>query len=202
MESGGLDMMKVALLLSAIKINTMLASMKHECVVWIWKKLFNTIMTIMEMGMRVTDKYVFFFTDKDVFSNWYIAPFFDSNANKYNPEVSSSVKFDCVEQYMMWRKASLFKDYETASAILNGTHKRKGEKDQAYYKRMGRAVRGYDDALWKANREYIVKRGIFLKYTQMKSLTKNCLNIKVKHLLKLAPMMLFMVLRWECGMLA
>lgn len=137
--------------------------------------------------MRVTDKYVFFFTDKDVFSNWYIAPFFDSNANKYNPRVSSSVKFDCVEQYMMWRKASLFKDYETASAILNGTHKRKGEKDQAYYKRMGRAVRGYDDTLWKANREYIVKRGIFLKYTQNEKLNKELLKHKGKTFVEGSP---------------
>lgn len=137
--------------------------------------------------MRVTDKFVFFFTDKDVFSNWYIAPFFDSNANKYNPEVSSSVKFDCVEQYMMWRKASLFKDYETASAILNGTHKRKGEKDQAYYKRMGRAVRGYDDTLWKANREYIVKRGIFLKYTQNEKLNKELLKHKGKTFVEASP---------------
>lgn len=107
--------------------------------------------------MRVTDKYVFFFTDKDVFSNWYVAPFYDKMRCKY---------FDCVEQYMMWRKASLFKDYDTALAILNGSRKRVGEKDQAYYKRMGREVKGYEEEMWLHWREVIVKRGLFMKYTQ------------------------------------
>ena len=116
--------------------------------------------------MRVTDNFVFFFTAEDVFSNWYIAPFFDQNAYAYNPEVETPIKFSCVEQYMMWRKASLFGDYGTALAILSGSRKRSNEKDQAYYKRMGREVKGYDDAEWLSWREIIVKRGLYMKYTQ------------------------------------
>lgn len=137
--------------------------------------------------MRVTDKFVFFFTDKDVFSNWYLAPFFEESAYTYNPEVETPIKFTCVEQYMMWRKASLFEDYKIALAILSGDRKRKGEKDQAYYKRMGREVQRYDESIWKANREDIVYRGIVLKYTQNENLKKELLKYKGKTFVEASP---------------
>lgn len=137
--------------------------------------------------MRVTDKFVFFFTAEDVFSNWYIAPFYDNNVYAYNPEVEAPMKFSCVEQYMMWRKASLFEDYGTAVAILSGSRKRKGEKDQAYYKRMGREVQGYDEGIWQANRELIVKRGIILKYTYNPHLKEELLKHKGKTFVEASP---------------
>ena len=88
---------------------------------------------------------------------------------------------------MMWRKASLFKDYSTALAILSGSYKLKGEKDQAYYKRMGREVQGYDENIWKANREDIVRRGIVLKYLQNETLKKELLKYKGKTFVEASP---------------
>lgn len=109
--------------------------------------------------MRITDDYVFFFSHKDVFSNWYIAPFTET-------EPSYNQTFNCVEQYMMWRKALLFNDHNTAQAILTHSLIRKDEKIQAYYKRMGRAVSDFDNNVWEENRERIVMRGLCLKYVQ------------------------------------
>lgn len=137
--------------------------------------------------MRVTDKFVFFFTDKDVFSNWYVSPFYDKMAWKFNPEVECQIKFDCVEQYMMWRKASLFKDYDTALAILSGSRKRGNEKEQAYYKRMGRAVEGYEDSMWEDWREMVVKRGLFMKYNQNPELKRVLMKYKSKIFVEASP---------------
>ena len=96
--------------------------------------------------MRITDKYVFFFSAKDEFSNWYLSSFIEPLAPKYNNSITSSVEFTCVEQYMMWRKACLFYDYNIASSILTGDLRYTGEKEQAYYKRLGRLVKDYDEA--------------------------------------------------------
>lgn len=137
--------------------------------------------------MRVTDKYVFFFTDKDVFSNWYVAPFYDKMASKFNHVTECGIMFNCVEQYMMWRKASLFKDYATASAILSGSRKRTNEKDQAYYKRMGREVKGYEDSMWQDCREMVIKRGLFMKYHQNKELKSMLMKYKSKIFVEASP---------------
>lgn len=137
--------------------------------------------------MRVTEQYVFFFTEKDFFSNWFIARFSDNKAWKWNPEVESSISFGCVEQYMMWRKASLFKAYDVALAILSGSRQRKNEKPQAYYKRMGREVPNYDEEVWQLNREAIVKRGMYLKYTQNPELKEVLLQYRGKQFVEASP---------------
>lgn len=49
--------------------------------------------------------------------------------------------FNCAEQYMMWRKASLFGDYDTAKAILGTTSAKK-------QKQLGRQVKGFDGEKW------------------------------------------------------
>ncbi|WP_095158161.1 NADAR family protein [Pseudomonas sp. Irchel 3E13] len=89
-----------------------------------------------------------FFSAKDQFSNWYISDF----------EVKG-VRFNCVEQMMMFCKAKLFGDELTASKIMAATHPR----DQ---KALGRCVVGYDDDAWSERRGRIVARGCYAKFSQ------------------------------------
>nr|WP_202801415.1 NADAR family protein [Pseudomonas luteola] len=54
-----------------------------------------------------------FFSEKDVFSNWYRSDF-----------VVKGIRFNCVEQFMMYCKAKLFADEATANKILEAGHPR------------------------------------------------------------------------------
>ncbi|MEU6998379.1 NADAR family protein [Nonomuraea sp. NPDC046570] len=61
------------------------------------------------------------------------------------------------EHYMMAHKAWLFGDADTATKILNASHP--GEA-----KKLGRAVRGFDDQVWTGHRYEIVVRGSTAKF--------------------------------------
>lgn len=89
-----------------------------------------------------------FFSEKDQFSNWFISEF----------EVKG-VRFNCVEQFMMFCKAKLFGDEITANKIMAAAHPR----DQ---KALGRSVDGYDDAVWCERRGRIVAHGCYAKFSQ------------------------------------
>ncbi|KAK0856952.1 hypothetical protein LTS02_010396 [Friedmanniomyces endolithicus] len=82
---------------------------------------------------------------------WYRCTFTD-------PEYDG-VSFNCAEQYMMYRKALLFKDTATAAEILKTTSPRK-------QKGLGRQIQGYDQAKWEEARIAIVQRGNLLKFSQ------------------------------------
>lgn len=60
---------------------------------------------------------------------------------------------------MMYQKAILFNDHATAAKILKpGLHPRK-------IKSLGRQVSNFSEATWNANREAVVQRGNYLKFT-------------------------------------
>ena len=82
------------------------------------------------------------------FSNWYEAEF----------EVDGR-RFASVEQYMMYEKARLFGDPETAEKVLKIT-------DAAQIKALGRQVKNYDDHLWNGCRQIVVYRGVLAKFSQ------------------------------------
>ncbi|MGE8063905.1 NADAR family protein [Pseudomonas sp. NPDC089569] len=89
-----------------------------------------------------------FFSEKDQFSNWFISEF-----------VVKGVRFNCVEQFMMYCKAKLFGDELTADKIMRAAHPR----DQ---KALGRSVAGYNDAAWCERRGRIVAHGCYAKFSQ------------------------------------
>lgn len=94
----------------------------------------------------------FFFTQNDALSNWYISDF----------EIKG-VRFNCVEQFMMYCKAKLFGDESTAMKILEAPHPR-------VQKALGRAVVGFDDEKWVARRRQIVEYGCYAKFSQNEAL--------------------------------
>lgn len=69
------------------------------------------------------------------------------------------LRFGHAEQFMMYSKALLFGDRDTAAKIL-ATETPKEQKE------LGRAVKGYDEARWQLFREGIVYTGNHAKFTQ------------------------------------
>lgn len=94
----------------------------------------------------MTNKYNLFWDGP--FSQWAGSPF----TNQYGT-------FNCAEQYMMYRKALLFDDIETADKIMRVVH----PGDQ---KRLGRRVKNFDPKIWDAVSREIVFHGNFCKFTQ------------------------------------
>lgn len=95
-------------------------------------------------------KYTFFWKHK--ISQWTYAKFKDENRIEYN----------CCEQYMMYQKAKLFGDIETANNIL----KLKIPSDQ---KAMGRQVKNFNQQIWDKEKEKIVYKGNYLRFSQNKN---------------------------------
>lgn len=80
-----------------------------------------------------------------------------------------SRRFNCAEQYMMYAKARLFGDAAKAKRILKADH----PKDQ---KRLGRAVQGFDQAIWDAEKYNIVLDANRAKFSQNRRLGKKLLS--------------------------
>lgn len=98
--------------------------------------------------MRRIGNIAAFFGAADVFSNWHPCCF-----------AYHEVAFNSVEQFMMYAKALLFDDHATAAAILASASPRE-------QKRLGRSVRGFDDARWVQVRESIMFVGCREKFRQ------------------------------------
>ena len=92
--------------------------------------------------------YTFFFTEASPFSQWYPCEF-----------AAGGNTFRCAEQYMMHGKALLFGDHDVAAQLLAASHPRD-------HKALGRKVAGFDDAVWRREREAIVHAGNHAKFTQ------------------------------------
>lgn len=100
----------------------------------------------------MNDKYVFFHNGP--FSQWYPSKF-----------VIDKIKYTCAEQYMMYKKALLFNDLQTANAILK-TNQPKQQKA------LGRKVKNFNEQKWNNEAKNIVYNGNKAKFTQNKDLNK------------------------------
>jgi len=95
-----------------------------------------------------------------VFSQWHICNFKITNIN-----------FNSAEQFMMYSKAMLFQDKNTANLILKSSL----PYDQ---KALGRIVKNYDEGIWHLFREGIVFSGNFAKFSQNEALKTSLINTK------------------------
>jgi ribA/ribD-fused uncharacterized protein len=85
------------------------------------------------------------------------------------------------EQYMMVGKARLFGDADAAAAIL-------AEPDPAACKRLGRKVRGFDEARWAAARFELVVEGNVAKFGQSDRLRRILLGSGDDVLVEASPL--------------
>ena len=110
--------------------------------------------------------------DERAFSNFYPAPFDDGEHH-----------FTCSEQYFMWMKAMTFHDDSIASRLLQlpvGVN-------PIRYKRLGRKIVGYDDAVWKRVRRDIMLDACERKYSANKHLADILLGTEHATLVECSP---------------
>lgn len=102
--------------------------------------------------MRVTDKFVFFFTKNDIFSNHYRC----ANPFWMPKHQAVGAKFWTVEHFMMYEKAMLFGATSTAVDIANTWSPQEA-------KGLGRSITTFNEEKWQAFRETIVINGLYAK---------------------------------------
>lgn len=95
---------------------------------------------------------------KGFLSNWYKSEF-----------TVNGVKFVNSEQWMMYQKAKIFGDDETAQKILAST-------SPSEIKGLGRKVRNYNDTVWNGVRQIVVYEGLKAKFEQNPDLAKQLLD--------------------------
>lgn len=128
---------------------------------------YNQLCALVKNGKRF--EYIFFFTGREYFSNWYPANF----------EIDG-VLYWCVEQYMMAQKALTFNDIEVYNMIMTSNN-------QKEIKALGRKIRNYDDDVWSSVREEVVFKGNYAKFTQNFNLLKYIVNTGEKILVEASP---------------
>ena len=119
--------------------------------------------------MKTIGNFTLFFTANDPFSNWYAREF-----------IIKGVRFSCMEQFMMYAKAKLFQDEITAQKILKA-------QTPSEHKRLGRLVKGYQDEIWNARRERIVRAGAYEKFRQHADLCGLLLSTGTTVLVEASP---------------
>lgn len=102
-------------------------------------------------------------------SNWYPCSF------KCGP-----VHLNCVEQYMMWRKAKVFNDLKTADAILC-------KKEPREHKFLGRQVANFNQDKWDSVKINIVLFGLCLKFSQNEVLYQKLMSTGKSYLVEASP---------------
>jgi ribA/ribD-fused uncharacterized protein len=125
-----------------------------------------------------TPKYVLFWghqrnadgsIGKGCFSQWFEASF----------QVDSET-YLTAEHFMMAEKARLFGDAETRASIL-------AARTPAEAKKLGRGVKGFDDALWEQSRFDIVVRANEAKFSQNQALRDYLLTTGDRVLVEVSP---------------
>lgn len=110
------------------------------------------------------------------FSNWYPSTF----KMRLKEGEGDEITFNCVEQLIMYSKAVLFKDYDTAKKIL-------ATSDPAVQKKLGRGVKGYVDSEWVAVRYNTVLRGVRAKCEQNSDIMANLVRTEAKIIAEASP---------------
>jgi ribA/ribD-fused uncharacterized protein len=102
-----------------------------------------------------------------------------------------NIEYNCREQYMMYQKALLFNDHQTATLILNA----QTPKEQ---KALGRRIQNYVQKIWDLHKMGIVWQGNYLCFSQHKPLRDFLLSTGDKYLAEASPFDLI----WGVGLRA
>lgn len=117
--------------------------------------------------MKITDNYVFFYGG--IYSQWYPSNF-----------IVYDINFCTAEQFMMYNKALLFNDINSAQLIIN-TH------DPAKQKKIGRNVKNFDGEVWNKNKLQIVYKGNVEKFKQNKHLLNQLIETEDRLFVEASP---------------
>ena len=104
-------------------------------------------------------------------NNWY-----------YSDIIINDQKFNCVEQYFMWRKLKLFEPSNRNLELqLLDT------KNPAEMKRIGGHVKNYNEIIWNNERYDIMKEGLYAKFIQNDILKRKLLDTNDFILVEASP---------------
>lgn len=131
------------------------------------------------------EEFTFFWETESPFSQWYKSKFVGSVYSIVNKEIlpdefTEELEFSSAEQFMMYNKALLFLDRETASKIIKTNNPRK-------QKELGRQVKNFDEEIWKFARSEIVLRGNRLKFYQNEDLKYELLETEGTTIVESSP---------------
>lgn len=135
------------------------------------------VVRLQRAGRRV--KFLFFWGHRprrdgtigpECFSQWWSARF-----------TVDGELFATAEHYMMWRKALLFQDTESAARVLKARHPREA-------KALGREVRGFDQSVWDTERYGVVLDASIAKFGQNAELRDFLLCTKNRVLAEASPL--------------
>lgn len=112
-------------------------------------------------------KYKFFWSG--YLSNWQPSKF-----------VVAGITYNCGEQYMMYQKAIIFNDIDTANKILN-------ESQPSKQKSMGRLVKNFDPQRWDDIKYELIKKGLIEKFKQNPELKSYLLSYKGYTIVEASP---------------
>ena len=88
--------------------------------------------------------------------------------------------FNCAEQYMMFKKAAIFNDYDSVQKIMQTRY-------PIEQKKFGRLVKGFDENRWNNVKMDIVFNGNLLKFSQNKDLEDLLLSTTGTTLVEASP---------------
>lgn len=91
-----------------------------------------------------------------------------------------NVQFNCAEQFMMYQKALLFNDFDSAEKIMEA-------KSPVQQKALGKLVKNFDLNLWQQNCKLIVYRGNLTKFCQNPALYIDLMKTGNKTLVEASP---------------
>lgn len=120
------------------------------------------------MTDKTHDDYIFFWSG--IYSNW-----FPSNITL------EGMTFNCVEQYMMYKKALEFGDTETAKKVMEAEEPREQKK-------LGRQVEGFDAEHWSKVRFERVIPAMREKFRSHPVLKRELLNSGDKTIVEASPL--------------
>lgn len=121
------------------------------------------------MSSKSKETFTLFYHTESPFSQWHPAEFtIDGN------------HFHSAEQYMMYGKAMLFEDEQTAQRILRAKHPRE-------QKQLGREVQHFNKKHWQQHARDIVYKGNEAKFTQNPHLLSALLSTAGTTLVEASP---------------
>ncbi|KAK3097614.1 hypothetical protein FSP39_011425 [Pinctada imbricata] len=115
------------------------------------------------------EEYEFFWGNNSVFSQWYRCVM-----------IIDGIRYSCAEQYMMYQKAILMGDKESAQIILS-------TQDPREQKRLGRHVKHFKQDLWNKKCQIIVKKGNTEKFRQNQKLAEALIATYPKIIVEASP---------------
>lgn len=115
------------------------------------------------------EPYTFFYRSASPFSQWYPCSF-----------RLDGIQFNCAEQYMMYKKAELFRDDRILGKVLQATTPRE-------QKELGRSVRNFDKAKWEEHCKSFVYEANYAKFTQNELLLEQLLETRGTTLVEASP---------------